>query len=162
MQDEGQPMPPSPKTPVMRALAISALLALPACAGAGAGSAPPAAPSPEPPAETPEKTGGADFSRPESAVATFIDACTAKDAELIAQCFSTHADGEFAALARGEAGEEDLEELKRMFEGASIVDTTMAQDESSAVVRVKLQWEGRNHEDLVLADEGGAWKIRSF
>ena len=127
---------------------------------------PPAATAP-PPAE-PGLPGGLELARdpelagPEDAVLTFIEAAAGKDADVLSQCFSSRSEKEFQAILEGKVSADDLSQIADMFTGASIVKTTLSPDGVTAVVKVKLEWEGREFEEIKVHAEGSAWKITGF
>ncbi|MBW2263073.1 MAG: hypothetical protein JRG91_13960 [Deltaproteobacteria bacterium] len=102
------------------------------------------------------------LSGPEDVILTFIEAAAKKDADVLSQCFSIRSDKEFQAILEKNVSADDLSEIAGMFKGASIVKTTMGPDGVTAVVKVKLEWEGREFEEIRLHAEGSAWKITSF
>jgi hypothetical protein len=99
---------------------------------------------------------------PEEAVLAFIDAAASKDVDALGQCFSTRSEKEFQAILEGKVSADDLGQIADMFTGASIVKSTMGPEGVTAVVKVKLEWEGREFEEIKVHAEGGAWKITGF
>ena len=93
---------------------------------------------------------GGDLSTPRSAAESFFDACAAQDRELLAECFSKGAEGEFRVLIDKTATAESLAELKEMFRGAEVVEEKI--DGDRARVRVSLKWKGREEETLRLLE----------
>jgi hypothetical protein len=149
----------------MRFIGLFVLLAfLPACGPKDAAPAIPAA-APAAPAEETEGAEEApaaeseDFSTPEGTVEIFILASLGKDTDLLSRCFSKNAEGEFAPLVEKTASDDDLEELKAMFEGASVGETTVGADGTTATVKVNL---ADGDEKIKLAREGDSWKIVGF
>jgi uncharacterized protein YyaL (SSP411 family) len=102
----------------------------------------------------------ADFSNPRAAVATFLKACNAEDADLLSRCFSKECEKEFASLRDKTASVKEIRELKEFFEGASILE--VKEEGTSARVRVKLEWRGRGEETLHLTKEADRWLIFGF
>jgi hypothetical protein len=103
----------------------------------------------------------ADFSTPLLAVKTFLDACAAKNLNLLSQCFAEEAEEEFQAIREKTISREDLDEFVGIFKGATI---TVAKEEfkgNSASVGVKFAGD-RGQETLVLVKENGQWKILEF
>jgi hypothetical protein len=150
---------------IMRFIVTFVFLALlPAC---GPKDVQPASPAGTPAEPAAENTGGdeapaaesEDFSTPAGTVEVFILACIAKDADLLSRCFSENAEGEFKPIVVKTASDEDLEELKAMFEGASVGETTMSPDGATASVKVNL---AEGDEKIKLAREGDVWKIIGF
>lgn len=120
----------------------------------------PAAPAEE--SKTAEEAPAAeseDFSTPAGTVEIFILACIDKNEDLLSRCFSENAEGEFKPVVLKTASDEDLEELKAMFEGASAGETAMDADGTTASVEVNLA-DGK--ETIKLAREGDVWKIIGF
>lgn len=141
---------------------------LPACGPKDVQPASPAGTPAEPAAEPAPETAGAeespaaeseDFSTPAGTVEVFILACVGKDADLLSRCFSENAEGEFKPIVVKTASDEDLEELKAMFEGASVGETTMGADGATASVKVNL---AEGNENIKLVREGDVWKIVGF
>jgi hypothetical protein len=126
----------------------------------------PALPPGWPPAFPPlaPPTGQADFSTPEATVRTFIQACTAKNADLMSQCLSAQAEGELKAMRDKQLTPEQLEQIKGAAEGATILDTTDV-TLAGARVTVKLPARGNRPEGndtFNMVKEGDAWRIRDF
>jgi len=103
-----------------------------------------------------------DLAGPEGVVLAFIDAASSKDVDALGECFSSRSDKEFQAILEGKVTSDDLTQIADMFTGASIVKTTMGPEGATAVVKVKLEWEGREFEEIKVHAEGGAWKITGF
>ncbi len=99
---------------------------------------------------------------PEGVVLAFIDAASSKDVDALGQCFSSRSEKEFQAIMEGKVSADDLAQIADMFTGASIVKTTMGPEGATAVVKVKLEWEGREFEEIKVHAEDGAWKITGF
>ena len=99
---------------------------------------------------------------PEEAVLAFIDAAASKDVDALGECFSTRSDKEFQAIIEGKVTADDLSQIADMFSGASVVKSTMGPEGVTAVVKVKLEWEGREFEEIKVHAEGSAWKITGF
>jgi hypothetical protein len=103
-----------------------------------------------------------DLAGPEGVVLTFIEAASGKDVDALGTCFSSRSDKEFQAILEGKVTPDDLSQIADMFTGASIVKTTMGPEGVTAVVKVKLEWEGREFEEIKVHAEGSAWKITGF
>lgn len=99
---------------------------------------------------------------PEAVVLALIDAAASKDVDALGECFSSRSDPEFQAIMEGEVTPDDLSQIADMFTGASIVKTTMGPEGVTAVVKVKLEWEGREFEEIKVHAEGSAWKVTGF
>lgn len=121
--------------------------------------------SPSEPAKG-ESGGGATaaerWGSPEATAKTFIDAAVKKDADLLSKSFSAKSEGEFKPLAEKTATQEQLDELKTMFDGASVTGTEISADGTQASVDVDLPKSARKKETLNLLKEGEAWKIQGF
>ncbi|MEE8250313.1 MAG: hypothetical protein V3R24_01105 [Gemmatimonadales bacterium] len=100
-----------------------------------------------------------DFSTPEVAVQNFLEAVANGDADLLAECFAEDAEGEFTPIREKQLADSDWAELQELFRDAEIIETVMAEDESTATVRVQLR---QRSEALYMTMEGSAWKIRGF
>lgn len=105
------------------------------------------------------KQAKANFSTPSSAVKTFLDACAAKDLNLLSQCFAEEAEDEFQAIREKTVSREDLDGLFALFNGATV--TTAKEKGNSASVGVKFTGD-RGQETLSLVKENGQWKIVEF
>lgn len=145
----------------MRRSTCIAVLALAACSPKPPQATPPQEPTP-PAVPGAGEESGHDFSTPEGTVLAFIDASARGDLELMAECFSIRSDGEFHAILDGTIPQDGLNEIGDMFEGASVVGTTMGPDGVTALVKVKLEWEGRPFEEIRVHTEGRVWKITGF
>lgn len=106
------------------------------------------------------KANGSGFSTPDAAVTTFFEAAETKDVEVLSVCFSKNSDGEFRSLVEKTTSDEMLDELRDMFQGATITSTDASDQE--AVVEVALPNFDRGEETLNLVKEGDAWRIRGF
>ena len=100
-----------------------------------------------------------DFSTPEVAVQNFLEAVANGDADLLAECFAEDAEGEFTPIREKQLADSDWAELQELFRDAKIIETVMAEDESTATVRVQLR---QRREALYMTMEGSAWKIHGF
>lgn len=109
---------------------------------------------------TPEVEEGvkADFSSPTAAVETMIAAAVAKDIDVLAQCFSEDAAGEFGAVREKKASDEDLLEFAEFMSGGTVTGEEISADGATATVAAKL---GRDEEiSLKKTDDG--WKVVDF
>ncbi len=101
----------------------------------------------------------ADFSTSLLAVKTFLDACAAKNLNLLSQCFAEQAEDEFQAIREKTVSREELDEFVSIFKGATIIATK--EKGNSASVGVKFIGD-RGQESLSLVKENGQWKIVEF
>jgi hypothetical protein len=106
-----------------------------------------------------EKQVKADFSTPFLAMATFLDACAAKDLNLLSQCFAEQAEEEFQAIRDKKIGPEELDDFVGLFKGGNIA--SVKEKGSAASVDVKLTGP-RDQETFSLVKENGQWKIVEF
>ena len=100
-----------------------------------------------------------DFSSPRTAIDTFIAAGSARDVELLSQCFADNAAGEFDDLRNKTASQENLEELAEFVEGANITGVTITENQNTAVVKVEFR--SRN-EQIYMTRTAAGWKIVDF
>lgn len=144
-------------TSIARAAALAALLALlPALAACGGDSkggskdAPKAAP--------PASASKGDFSSPAAAAQTFFAAAVAKDANLLALCFSARSEDEFAEIREKKLAAKDLDELSKQFEGATVAGPAEIEGDTA---EVPVSFGGRT-DKFHMVKEGDAWKIKGF
>ena len=109
--------------------------------------------------QPPVKQAKANFSTPLLAVRTFLDACAAKNLNLLSQCFAEEGEEEFQAIREKTISREELDEFVSIFKGATI--TATKEKGNSASVGVKFAGD-RGQETLVLVKENGQWKIVEF
>ncbi|MFQ5723097.1 MAG: hypothetical protein ACE5G6_01295 [Terriglobia bacterium] len=100
-----------------------------------------------------------DFRTPEATVRTFFRASATMDRELLSRCFSSQAAGEFTGLIEQTASDDELEQLRKMFDGAQITDVRVDESVGKAAVAVNLR---SRRELLYLVKEGEEWKIVDF
>ena len=98
-----------------------------------------------------------DFSTPKAAVETFIKAGTARDVELLNQCFDAGSPGEFRRFRDKTATAKDLDEMAEFTQGAQVGEATESGDE--AVVSVKFK---QRDEKIKMKRSDGNWRILDF
>jgi len=112
--------------------------------------------------ETEEETAEdePDFSTPEAAVETFIQACEDNDLDLMSECFSENASQEFESVRDKTIKSRDLARLTRRFKGGRL---GAKEKIGSTAVSVDVTPKGRDTiEVIILHKEDGKWKIRTF
>jgi TPR repeat protein len=107
-----------------------------------------------------QATAKPDFSTPQAALRTFFRACDARDAKLLSQCISIHAQGEFEPLLNQTAPPKLIDALQAMFKGATITGTDTA-GEAGYILLVKLPARG-DEEAIELHKDKDGWKILDF
>ena len=98
------------------------------------------------------------FSSPETLIETFISASSEQNKEVLSQCFSETAPGEWDAIRSKTITEDGLQELKEFVSGATITAMEM-KSEDHAIVYVA--FESRD-ETILTIKEKGRWYILDF
>ena len=140
-------------TSIVRAAALAALVALlpalAACGGASQGGPPDAPPAAGAPGAVWSAAAGA---RPVFAAAV------AKDANLLALCFSAKSEDEFAKIREKKLAAKDLDEIAKQFEGATVAGPAEIEGDTA---EVPVSFGGRT-DKFHMVKEGDAWKIKGF
>jgi hypothetical protein len=100
---------------------------------------------------------GYDLSSPESTINTLIKASSEKDKNGLSLCFSKQSAGEFKSIVDKTLSEKDLNDLKEMFENATIKSSKI--DGSYASISVKLP---QRDEEILMIKENENWVILDF
>ena len=98
-----------------------------------------------------------DQSTPEATIKTLIDVSSKKDKQGLSLCFSKQSAGEFKSIVNQTLSDDDLTELKEMFENAKILSTRI--DGTRAVVSIHLT---KRDEEISMAKENENWVILDF
>ena len=98
------------------------------------------------------------FDSPEATIKTLIAAAIARDLDLLSQCFSGEAPGEFGAIVNKTASDEELDSFAEFFTGAKITGSQTV-EEDKAVVDVKLT---SRDEKISLVKTADGWKVLDF
>ena len=140
-------------TSIVRAAALAALVALlpalAACGGDSKGG----------PKDAPPAAGSQGYCPPPAAAAqTFFAAAVAKDANLLALCFSAKSEDEFAKIREKKLAAKDLDEIAKQFEGATVAGPAEIEGDTA---EVPVSFGGRT-DKFHMVKEGDAWKIKGF
>jgi len=98
-----------------------------------------------------------DRSSPEATFKTLITASIEKDKEGLSLCFSEESAGEFERIVNRSLSEEDLNELKEMFENATIKSTKIHGDHALLSVKLSIR-----DEEISMRKENDNWVILDF
>lgn len=102
-------------------------------------------------------TTKADFSTPKTAVETFINAASNRDANLLSRCFDAESAGEFRKFREKTASQKDLDELAEFAQGAKVTDV----EESGDAAEVNVKFKARD-EQITMRRGADGWKIVDF
>ena len=100
-----------------------------------------------------------DLSSPESCINTLVKASSEKDKNGLSLCYSKQSPGEFQSIVNKNLTDNDLDEIKEMFENITIKSTTI--EGNNATISIKFSKIDRD-EEIKMVKENENWVILDF